>query len=118
MVLSLHRCLSRLVHQRPLPGTGQELKDLLVDKVLRKADLYKKNLNRESHKQLRLMRHRGQLLSFDLLVAASHLFELKIHVCCWPLLPILFQFDFCHFIICNSPYVYHEYTQNDLFIFK
>ena len=93
MVLSLHRCLSRLVHQRHLPGTGQELRELLVDEVFRNADLYKLTLNRESRRQLRLMRHRGQLPSFDLLMAASRLFELKIHVYFWPSSPIIFQFE-------------------------
>ena len=92
MVLSLHQALSRLVHRRPLPNTAQTLRELLVDEVLQNPSRYKINLDRGGRKKLRLMRHQGQLPSFDLLMAASYLFEVAINVYFWPQSPMIFQF--------------------------
>ena len=92
MVLSLLRCLSRLTLQRMLPSTGRALRELLVDEVTNNASLYKLNLDRSSRRELRLMRHEGQLPSFDLLMAASRIFNVSVHVYFWSKEPVIFHF--------------------------
>ena len=99
MLLSLQRCLSRINGSRPLPDTAQGLREQLVDELLTNSEKYNLKLDRDSRKTLRSMRCRGQLPSFDLLLAASCLYSVSIHVYFWPKSPVIYQFkDFDNII--------------------
>jgi hypothetical protein len=69
------------------------LRALLVDDLLNNSAKYKINLDRNSRKQLRLMRHAGQLPSLDVLMAVSRIFEVRVFVYFWNDQPIIYQFS-------------------------
>jgi hypothetical protein len=93
MFVSLHRCLSRLACTKPVPGAEQELREQLVDELQNNPTKYNIKLDRTGRKKLRLMRHKGQLPAFDILMAASRLYSVKIHVYFWAKSPVIYQFD-------------------------
>jgi hypothetical protein len=71
-----------------------------VDELLTDSLKYGIELDRNSRKQLRLMRHAGQLPSLDVLLAASRLYKVRIFVYFWSDQPVIYQFD-------NYPNVIH-----------
>jgi hypothetical protein len=93
MFVSLHRCLSRLARSKPVLGAEQELREQLVDELLINPTKYSIKLDRAGRKKLRLMRHKGQLPAFDILMAASRIYSVKIHVYFWAKTPVIYQFE-------------------------
>jgi hypothetical protein len=91
LFVSLHRSLSELTDHREVPGTEHELRTLLVDDLINHAAKYNLQLDRDSRKQLRLMRCPGQLPSLDILLAASRLFKVRIFVYFWKTEPVVYQ---------------------------
>ena len=93
LFVSLLRSLSTVVTSVDPPKSEIELRMILVDELLKCAATYKIILDREARKQLRLMRCAGQMPSFDLLVAASRIYCVRIFVYFRSSNPVIYQFD-------------------------
>ena len=93
MIVSLHRTLSSLSHSKCFLMSVLELREKLVDEVLSNPNRYGIKLNKNGRRALRLMRCSGQLPSFDLLMAASYLFSVQVHIYFWPKSPVIYQYD-------------------------
>ena len=91
MLVSLQRCLGRLNLSRPMPANEQILREQLVDELLLNPSRYKISFDNIKRKDLRMMKVKGQLPAFDLLMAASHLYSLRVLVYFWPQSPVVYQ---------------------------
>ena len=92
LFISLFRVLTNLNLCR-FPGSVEELRDRLVGDLLNNAAKYNLKLDRNSRRQLRLMLQPGQLPSLDVLLAASHLYNVKVFVYFWGDQPVIYQYD-------------------------
>ena len=93
LFISLHRSLTGLSICRSVPGNEHELRVLLVDDLLTHSSKYNIHLNRDSRKNLRLMRCPGQLPSLDVLLSVSRLFLVKVFVYFWSTDPVIYQVE-------------------------
>ena len=91
LFVSLMRSLSSLDNIK-LPDNELTLRELLVDELLKNPSKYNLKLNRDSKKQLQLMRYPGQLPSMELLMVASNSFDVAICVYFWPTQPVVYRF--------------------------
>ena len=89
---SLVKCLSRVACPRAVPGSEMEMRAVLCDDLLGNAHKYKIQLDRDARRQIRLMRHNGQLPSLEVLLSASRLFHVSIHVYFWSDRPVIYQY--------------------------
>ena len=76
-----------------IPESENHLREKLVDDLILNASKYGVQLDRESRKALRLMRHAGQLPSLDLLLVACRLFDVRVFVYFWNEAPVIYQFQ-------------------------
>ena len=93
LFVSIHRSLCHVNGDRTLPTSDLELRVQLVDELLTNADKYNMKLDRNSRKELRVMRCPGQLPSLDVLLAASKIYHVKFFVYFWSTEPVIYQFD-------------------------
>ena len=91
LFVSLLRTLSR--KNCKLPNTTIELREQIVDEMLNNSSRYNIKLDRDSRRDLKLMRHSGQLPSLELLLAVSYLYKVRLFVYFWHKDPIIYQFD-------------------------
>lgn len=73
-----------------LPKTDLGLRQQLVDELLQHPKQYQLSLNRNLRRDLRLMRHNHQLPCFEVLLAASSLHRVQVHVYFWSDSPVVF----------------------------
>jgi hypothetical protein len=93
LFVSLLRALYSLGMGKDLPRSENDLRAILVDDLMNNAVKYNITLDRESRKQLRLMRCKGQLPALDVLLAVSRLFQVRVFVYFWSTEPIVYQFE-------------------------
>ena len=92
LFISLHRTLQR-ARIRNLPDDPLQLREQIADETLNNASRYGIKLDRQTRRNLRLMRCAGQLPSMELLLGASRLYEVRIFVYFWGSQPVVYQFD-------------------------
>lgn len=87
---SLLRVLSRVKDHSNLPGSHAKLRELLIDELIAHPELYHLKSNREMRRALRCMRKSHQLPCLEVLLAASRLFNVSIHVYFWSQNPVVY----------------------------
>ena len=92
LFISLFKCLSRENFSN-LPADPLELRVKLVDELLNNANDYNIKLDRNSRKELRLMKFKNQLPCLEVLMAASKLYSVRIYVYFWPQQPVVYQYS-------------------------
>ena len=92
MFISLYKVLSRQ-NSPKLPDNFQTLREMIIDELLSHSERYKLALNRNSRKEVKLMRHAGQLPSLEVLLVVSYLFRVKIFVYFFSTSPVIYQYD-------------------------
>jgi hypothetical protein len=91
LFVSLHRSLGKTSQYQVL--SDLKLREKVADELLNNPARYNLKLDRDGHKELRLMRCKGQLPSLEVLMSASYLFKIKIHVYFWTNQPVIYQFS-------------------------
>lgn len=89
LFISLHRVL--LGVGRNVPVTMLELRELLVQELLDHPDRYGVKLNRQKRRDLRLMKHPGQLPVIEVLLVACRLYSVRICLYCWGVQPVIYE---------------------------
>ena len=77
---ALHVCLGGATNIEYGSCSPVLLREVLVEELLAHPNKYRLQLNRKSRKTLKLMKLPGQLPAMEVLLAASHLYKLNIHV--------------------------------------
>ena len=91
---SLFVALLRVLHamvEEPLPSSPLELREALVDELMANPLKYGVQPSRSLRRDLRLMRYDDQLPSLELLLVASLMFKVRIHVFFWTDEPIIYE---------------------------
>ena len=104
LFLSLHRTLARCNISK-LPKDHRLLRECVVDELLSNPHRYQIKLDRNSRKNLKLMRLPGQLPSLELLLVVSFMFRVKVGVYFWRSEPVIYQhsnYDVNVFLQCLS----------------
>ena len=95
LFVSLLRSLRQLTMPQRMPSSELELRHWLVEELLKNCTRYQLKLDRSMRKRYNLMRYAGQLPSMEVILAASHLFKVSIHVYYWSRQPVIYQIGEC-----------------------
>ena len=92
LFFSLYKVLEATGNTR-LPSSMDQLREVVVDELVKSPERYKVSLDRDSRKLLRLMRNPGQLPALEVLLPVSKLFEVRIFIYFWSDQPVIYQFE-------------------------
>ena len=90
LVIGQHVTLSRAV-----PSTGRELRQAVVDELLRAPDLYHLKMTRSLRRDLQLMKNSEQLLCVEVMLAFGHLYDCVVFVHYGGQIPVVFEPHSC-----------------------
>ena len=91
LFISLLRCLHRL--EKTAPQDHQELRCKLISDLLNNACTYKLKLNKEKRRQLKSMLYSNRLPCFEVMLAASRLYNISINVFFWNKDPVVYKYQ-------------------------